>query len=152
MPHTPQPRRPRRVPAGYEPAAAIALALLPFGIAWAVTSATGSDGRAVAETPAVPYAAFPPELALVPREGGAPRAPRARPATPVGTPTEAQKVKALKHPLVGRTRVRLLAVLGEPDEQAAEAGALVFWEYRVQNAQFQVVLLDDVVVEVNRFR
>jgi hypothetical protein len=152
MPHSRQPWLHRRIPARYEPAAVIVLALLPFGIAWAVSGGPDSGGRAAAQAPTPAYAPWPAELTLVSREGGAPRAPRVPRATPVGTPTEAQLVKALKHPLVGRTRAQVLAVLGQPAERATEAGALVFWEYRVQSAQFQVVLLDDVVVEVNRFR
>lgn len=152
MPQSRQPWLHRRIPARYEPAAVIALALLPFGVAWALTGGPDSGGRTTARAPTVVYAPWPAELTLVAREDGAPRAPRAPRSTRVGTPTEAELVSALKHPLVGRTRAQLLAVLGQPAERATEAGALVFWEYHVQNAQFQVVLLDDVVVEVNRFR
>ena len=79
-------------------------------------------------------------------------------AAPESTPATARKrttqsrLRALRHPLIGISRAQMIARLGQPTRRAIEGGPqLELVEYEIANHEYQLVLLDKRVVEVNRF-
>jgi hypothetical protein len=144
------PGRPRRDRPGgrrgsLRAAFALAAALVPLGLAWAVVGDDEHSGRAAA----APSRAAAPTVDPALWAGTSDRPTRTRPRRP----TAAQRLSTLEHPLVGAPRAALIARLGRPTRRATEGGPrMELLEYAVKDREFQIVLLEGRVAEVNRFR
>jgi len=86
-------------------------------------------------------------------ESQAPETTAPAKVTPVRKRTAKSRLSALRHPLVGTSRAKLLSRLGPPTRRTTEGGAAMeLLEYAIGDSEYQVVVLDRRVVEVNRFR
>lgn len=124
------------------------IATLPLIVAWyaagdsAAPRETGAKAVAVEPQPRAPTAA--------PTRRPAPTRPAARRA-PTPRPTQAARRDLLIHPLVGTRTAKLTRILGRPTTRSSEAG-LSLLEYHLPEADFQLVIVERRVVEVNRIR